>query len=104
MNKYLCIAAPHYLEDAAWQELGMPIEALSPLGAAIDFVQLYPNEAGINSLRCSEAENVFTTLAIVIKCCDTGGMTEIYVKIKVAYSIVCAGEVQHMKGTGNASV
>lgn len=100
MNKYLCIAAQHYTGDAAWQEHGQQMEGLSPLGAAIDFVQMWPEEAGIKPRNCSEAEN----LSILVMRCDTEDLTEFYVKIQTEYRIVSAGEPKHIKGAGNASL
>ena len=102
MKKYLCMSKNLFpsIGDDEWREGGLPIDANFELGAAIDFVRKWPDEAGVEPLNFNEGEHLY----IMVKCVDTGAISEIDVMIQPTYSIVGASVISDRRGEINASV
>lgn len=96
MARYLCMAKHLFpsIGDDEWREGSLPIDADFELGAAIDFVRKWPDEAGVEPLNFNEGEHLY----ILVKCVDTGAISEIDVVIKPTYSIVSASVISDRRG------
>ena len=102
MEKYFCMEkhlVPK-IDDDEWREGGLPIEAKSTLGAAIDFVLKYPVEADIETLTYNQGKR----LLVWVKRASTGEITEVSLSIEAAYRITSASEVCHIMENDHASV
>ena len=102
MEKYLCMAKHLFpkIDDDEWREGGLPVEATSTLGAAIDFVLKHPVEADIEMLTHNQGKR----LLVWVKRASTGEITEVSLSIEAAYRITSASEVCHIMENDHASV